>query len=190
MSSNTRRIFEAALKHLNEVLDQPYVEKLSGAVDLIVSCYENSGKLLVFGNGGSAADAQHICGELVGRFKMERKALSAIALTTDSSILTAWSNDYEFETIFTRQIEAHSRPGDVVWGISTSGNSPNIIGALKRAKELGVSTIAMTGNNGGKAAEVFDISLTVSSKDTPRIQEAHLIGYHIICKLVEERLFA
>ncbi|MBI5233140.1 MAG: D-sedoheptulose 7-phosphate isomerase [Deltaproteobacteria bacterium] len=184
-----KRLFKAAVEELLKIADEPYAERIDLAVEAIVNCYISGGKLLVFGNGGSAADAQHIAGELVGRFKQERKALSAIALTTDTSILTAWSNDYGFESVFSRQVEAHGRPNDIAWGITTSGNSPNVVTALSRARELGLKTIAMTGAGGGRSAEHADILLAVSSKDTPRVQEAHEIGYHIICRLVEERLF-
>lgn len=186
----TRQLFSDAINKLTGILEEPYVEKLAAAVAAIAACYREGGKVLVFGNGGSAADAQHICGELVGRFKLERKALSAIALSTDTSILTAWSNDYDFETVFLRQVEAHGKPGDIAWGLSTSGNSPNVVAALKRAKHLGLKTIAMTGSGGGRCAEFSDILLSVATKDTPHVQEAHVIGYHIICRLVEEGLFA
>lgn len=185
-----KSLFAESLLSLKAIQNEQYVSALSLAVDEIVACYRAGGKVLVFGNGGSAADAQHISGELVGRFKRERKALSAIALTTDTSVLTAWSNDYEFETIFSRQIEAHGKEGDIAWGLSTSGNSPNVVIALKCAKELGLRTIGMSGNKGGALAEHSDLLLAVSTKDTPRIQEAQLIGYHIICKLVEETLFS
>lgn len=190
MPTKAKDLFLESVDSLVKAAQEPYAEALGGAVDAIVECYRSGGKLLVFGNGGSAADAQHICGELIGRFKLERKSLPAISLSTDTSILTAWSNDYSFETVFARQIEGLGRSGDIAWGISTSGNSPNVLAGLKKAKELGLTTIGMTGNNGGKAAEYSDILLAVASKDTPRIQEAHLAGYHIICRLVEETLFA
>ncbi|MFQ5672774.1 MAG: D-sedoheptulose 7-phosphate isomerase [Nitrospinales bacterium] len=143
------------------------------------------GKLLLMGNGGSAGDAQHIAAELVGRFKAERKALPAIALTVDSSSLTALGNDYGFEYIFERQIQALVKPGDVVLGISTSGNSENIIRGLKRANELDAVTIALLGNEGGRARQHAALALVVPSSDTARIQEAHITIGHIICELIE-----
>jgi len=146
------------------------------------------GKLLLMGNGGSAGDAQHIAAELVGRFKAERQALPAIALTVDSSSLTALGNDYGFESIFERQIKALTKPDDVVLGISTSGNSENIIRGLKRANELGAVTIALLGNEGGRARQHAALALVVPSGDTARIQEAHITIGHIICELIEHAL--
>lgn len=184
-----RVLFKGSVGSLERILDSGFADSLGQAVDAIVKCYQSGGKVLVFGNGGSASDAQHISAEFVGRFKLERPGLPAIALTANTSVLTAWSNDYEFETVFSRQIEAHGKPGDIAWGISTSGNSPNVLVALGRAREMGLVTLGLSGNGGGKMAGLCDISLAVDSKDTPRIQEAHLIGYHIICKLVEDELF-
>ena len=137
------------------------------------------------GNGGSAADAQHIAGELVGRFKKERKAIPAISLSTDTSILTAIGNDYGFEKVFERQIEALGNKGDVVIGISTSGNSENVYRAMKLAKKMGLTTIGLLGNDGGKIKNLSDIALVVPSKNTPRIQETHITIGHIICEGVE-----
>ncbi len=148
-----------------------------------------SGKVLLFGNGGSAADSQHIAAELMGRFARERRALPAIALTVNTSNLTAISNDYSYEEVFARQIEALGRPGDVAVGISTSGNSPNVVKALERAKAAGLVTQALTGQRGGKCAEVADLALRAPSNDTPRIQELHITVGHIVCDLVEEALF-
>ncbi|MBI5724011.1 MAG: D-sedoheptulose 7-phosphate isomerase [Planctomycetes bacterium] len=155
------------------------------AVDLIVASYRAGGGVFLFGNGGSAADAQHIAGELVGRFMKERKALRAQALTADSSVLTCLANDYNFDRIFARQIEANARAGDVAVGISTSGNSPNVVAALSLARSMGLKTIALTGQSGGKCAALADVLLDVPSACTPRIQEAHAVIYHTICELVE-----
>jgi D-sedoheptulose 7-phosphate isomerase len=141
------------------------------------------------GNGGSAADAQHFAAEMVGRFLMERKALPAIALTTDTSILTAVGNDYGFDEIFTRQVEALANPGDILIGISTSGNSLNVKRALEAGKHIGVKTIGLLGRNGGEIGPIVDSNLTVPSFETPRIQEAHLIIIHILCDLIEKGLF-
>jgi len=146
-------------------------------------------KLLVAGNGGSAADAQHLVAEFVVRLTADRPALAAIALTTDSSILTAAANDWHFDRIFSRQIEALGRPGDIFLGISTSGNSKNIVAALHAAKKLGISTIALTGNDGGAMRPLADLSIVIPSNTTMNIQESHLALEHIFCMLVERCIF-
>lgn len=165
------------------------IKALEEAVSYIVSAYRNGGKVLLFGNGGSAADAQHIAAELVGRFKKNRTALPAVALTTDTSIITAISNDFSYTDVFVRQVQALCTPKDVVIGISTSGKSPNVVEAIKIAKEKGAKTIALTGEGGGVLKEVADLCIEIASKNTPRIQEAHILCGHIICELVEEALF-
>jgi D-sedoheptulose 7-phosphate isomerase len=142
-------------------------------------------KLIIFGNGGSAADAQHIAAELTGRYKSERRGLPAIALTTDTSALTAIANDYGYKNVFSRQVEALAKKGDVVLGISTSGNSKNVIKALKKAKKLGCKTIGLSGKDGGKMSDICDINIVVPSNDTPRIQEMHILIGHIICQSVD-----
>ena len=161
--------------------------RIEEAVELIIASYKSGGGLYAFGNGGSAADAQHIASELVGRFLRERKALRAQALTTDSSILTSVANDYDFETIFSRQLEAFGRPGDIALAISTSGNSPNVLDALRTARRIGMKTIALTGPGGGQCAQLADILLDVgdAGAPTPRVQEAHMVIYHVLCELVE-----
>lgn len=146
-----------------------------------------SGKTIYFcGNGGSAADSQHLAAEFVGRFVKERRGLPAIALTTDTSILTAVSNDYGYEQIFARQVEALVRPGDVIVGLSTSGNSPNVILAMDKAKQIGAVTIGFSGSNGGKLAEYCDVCVTVPTRVTARIQEAHILIGHMICEIMDE----
>ena len=177
--------FEDAARSLQSICSTPYPAQISKAVDLLVERLRAGNKILVCGNGGSAADAMHICAELVGRFFKERQALPAIALNTDPAVLTAWSNDYAYDTVFSRQVEALAKPGDVVWGISTSGNSKNVVAALKRGRELGTSTIAMTGQSGGALAEFADVLLAVPLSVTPRIQEVQIVSYHIICEAVE-----
>ena len=152
---------------------------------LISDCLAAGGKLLLFGNGGSAADAQHLAAEFVGRFVVERPGLAAIALTTDSSILTAVANDYGFERIFARQIEALARPGDVAIGISTSGNSANVLAAMKQAVNQNLKTIGLSGKDGGLLAMASDVSVTVPAANTARIQECHIAIGHIWCELVE-----
>lgn len=163
---------------------------IADATHLIVTSMRGGGKLIAFGNGGSAADAQHLAAELVGRYRQDRKGLPAIALTTDSSALTSISNDYGFETIFSRQLEAIGKPGDVVLALSTSGNSPNVIRAVTLAKNLGIASIGLTGRTGGKLRASVDLLLPVPSDSTPRIQEAHSLIIHIISGIVENAMIS
>lgn len=156
--------------------------------DLMASCIKSGGKILIFGNGGSAADAQHIAAEFVNRFQIERPPLAAIALTTDSSIITSIGNDYHFDEIFSKQVAALGNTGDIAWGISTSGNSPNVLNAMNIAKEKGLVTIGMAGK-GGKLAEMADFTFKVNSDTTARVQESHITIAHIICELVDRILF-
>jgi D-sedoheptulose 7-phosphate isomerase len=149
------------------------------------ACIARGGKILLMGNGGSAADSQHIAAEIVGRFKKERRGLPAIALTTDTSILTSVGNDYGYDYIFARQIEALCSPQDLVIGLTTSGNSANIVRAIETAKEIGAVTVGMTGGTGGKLAALCDFNLIMPSSDTPRIQEAHIFIGHSLCELLE-----
>ena len=152
----------------------------------IAASLQAGGKVLVFGNGGSAADAQHFAAELVGRFMRDRAALAALALTTDPSIITAIGNDLGFDVVFRRQVEAHGRPGDVAVGISTSGQSPNVVEALRVARERGLVTIGLTGRGGGKVATLVDHLIDVPHHDTARIQEVHAMVVHVLCQIVEE----
>ena len=161
------------------------VEQIVEAAQMLVQCLQNGGKVLIFGNGGSAADAQHFAAELAGRYRQERRALPALALTTDTSLLTAISNDYSFGHVFARQVEAHARPGDLAVGISTSGRSANVIAGLQTARVLGAGTIALIGANITGLAGLADQVISVPSLDTPRIQEAHAVIIHILCDLVE-----
>lgn len=163
--------------------------QIVSAAQLIIEAYQKGGKVLLMGNGGSAADAQHIAAELVGRFKKERKSLPAIALTTDTSVLTSIGNDYNFNAVFKRQVEALAQPEDIVIGISTSGNSTNVLLAIEKAKEIGAKTIGLSGNDGGKLLSAADLCLVVPSNNTPRIQESHITIGHILCDLVEQNLF-
>ncbi len=162
---------------------------IQAAADCCITCLKNGGKLLLAGNGGSAADAQHIAGEMVSRFAFDRPGLPAIALTTDSSILTAIGNDYGYEKLFARQVQAHGLPGDVFIGYSTSGQSPNILLAFEEARARGLICIGLTGNRGGPMRELCDHLLEVPSADTPKIQEGHLVLGHIICGLIERAIF-
>lgn len=168
--------------------DEALLGMLQESVDSILECFKRGNKLLIAGNGGSAADAQHFSAEMVGRYKKERKAYPAIALTVDTSVLTAWSNDYSFDTVFSRQIEALGKEGDIFVGISTSGNSTNLLEATKTAKEMGMQSICLLGHDGGALKSMCDRALTVPSDNTPRIQEVHGMLIHIICEEVEQAL--
>ena len=161
---------------------------VSQAVEIISSSLASGGQLLIAGNGGSAADAQHIAAELTGRFQRERKPLPALALHGNTSALTAIGNDYGFEFVFARELSAHARRGDVLLAISTSGNSPNILRAIEAARRINVSVIGLTGRTGGKMKDLCDLCLCVASASTPRIQEMHITIAHTICELLEERL--
>ena len=164
------------------------IGQIISAYQAIVERYKKGGKLLICGNGGSAADAQHMAGEFVNRFKIERKSFPCLALTTDTSIMTAIGNDYGFDDIFSKQVEANGLEKDILLGISTSGNSKNIVKAVETAKRMGLYTICFLGNDGGKLAKICDLPLIVPSYDTPRIQEGHELVMHILCELVEEEL--
>lgn len=163
-------------------------EQILEAGNIVSDCINNGGKLVIFGNGGSAADAQHIAAELVGRFEKERKALPALALHANTSSLTAIANDYSFENVFSRQIQAFCSSKDAVIGISTSGNSANVVKALQTARDMGCRTIAMTGESGGKVADAAEVTLKVGSERTSLIQEVHIAIGHIIAKMVEDSL--
>jgi len=170
---------------VKEQLLEVGVETIARMAEVLRRAMCRGNKMLLCGNGGSAADCQHLAGEIVGRFRRERKALPAIALTTDTSILTAIGNDYGFDRVFARQVEAHAVEGDVVMGFSTSGNSKNVIEALKAGKSVGCATLAFTGGTGGKMADLADLALVVPSSETCRIQESHITVGHILCDLVE-----
>ncbi|MBF0334434.1 MAG: SIS domain-containing protein [Alphaproteobacteria bacterium] len=161
---------------------------VEGAVDAIVDALAAGRPLLVCGNGGSASDALHITGELVGRFLLERRALKAICLNDNVAVLTAWSNDYDYDSVFARQVEAYGEAGGVLLGLSTSGNSRNVIAAFDKARALGMTTVAMTGEGGGKLAPLADHLLAVPSRGTPLIQQIHLCLYHHMCERIEKRL--
>jgi D-sedoheptulose 7-phosphate isomerase len=167
------------------------LETLIGAIEAVSECFRSGNKLLLFGNGGSAADAQHIAAEFTNRFMIERRPLPAIALTTDTSALTAIANDYDYSQIFAKQVRALGKPGDFALAISTSGNSANVIAAIDACREQKISTIGLTGGNGGKMAAKVDYLLRVSeSSESPRIQETHILVGHVICEIVDQTLFA
>jgi len=182
-----KRVFVEGIK-LRELSAEMCSESIRDAVICIVEAMKRGNKLLIAGNGGSAADAQHIAAEMVGRFYRERKGLPAVALSTDTSILTSVGNDYGFENIFSRQVEAIGKRGDVFLGISTSGNSENIVRAVQKASSMGITTIALTGEGGGKLRDMVDILIAIPSSSTPRIQELHITVGHIICELVEQSM--
>ena len=154
-----------------------------------VTCFQNGGKILLCGNGGSAADSQHIAAELVGRFRMDRKPLPAIALTTDTSILLAVGNDMGIQKVFQRQVEAFGRKGDILIGLSTSGNSPNVIRAIESARAIGLFTVALVGGTSCRLAELADLTVSVPSRDTARIQESHITIGHLLCEIIEKSIF-
>lgn len=170
--------------------DPTVADVLCASVDAVVAALRAGRKVLLAGNGGSAADAQHIAGEFVSRFAFDRPGLAAIALTTDTSILTAIGNDYGYEKLFSRQVQALGVAGDVFIGISTSGKSPNVMRAFEEARRIGLVTIGLTGNRGGPMTELCDHLLAVPSPDTPRIQEGHIVLAHTLCLLVEREMFA
>jgi len=162
--------------------------RIEEVVNVIVTILQRGKKILIFGNGGSAADAQHIAAELVNRYILDRNPLPALALTTDTSIITSISNDFSFDEIFSKQINALGRKGDIAWGITTSGQSRNVVRAFKTARELGLITLGFTGNDGGEAAALADYNFNVNCESTPRIQETHITLAHVICELVEKRM--
>lgn len=158
-------------------------------IEVITEVLKGGNKILIFGNGGSAADAQHLAAEFVNRFVIERPPLPALALSTDTSVITSIGNDYDFSEIFAKQIRAIGKPGDVAWGISTSGNAPNVVKALETAKKMNLITIGFTGKDGGNVLKIVDHSLNVSSNNVPRIQEVHITAGHVICEMVDYKLF-
>lgn len=185
-------IIQKRFKESSEVKTRFLKENLSKLLDvikLITHTFEGGNKLFFFGNGGSAADAQHMAAEFVNRYIMNRPPLPAIALTTDTSILTSVSNDFAFSEVFAKQLRALGKERDVAIGITTTGNSPNIIKAFEVAKEMGMKTVAFTGNDGGAIGKMVDFPLVVPSTSTPRIQEAHILIGHILCEMVEHSLF-
>lgn len=171
---------------VKETVAKTQIPNIEAAARAIITSLGSGGKVLIFGNGGSAADSQHFAAELVGRFRKERCALGAIALTTNTSTLTAIANDYGYEATFARQVEALGKKGDIAFGISTSGNSKNVIAAIKKAREMGLTAIGLLGCDGGALKKECDISILVESKDTPHVQESHITIIHIICGLIDE----
>jgi len=187
MHEKIHRRFEEMLAAAR-LAEEHLAGRLAEAAEMIVAAYAAGGGVFLFGNGGSAADAQHIACELVGRFMQDRRALKAVALTTDTSILTAVANDFSYEDVFVRQLQAGASAGDVAIALTTSGNSPNVVAALHKARKIGMKTIAFTGAGGGGCAPLADVLLDVPTGNTPRVQELHVVLYHILCELVEQAI--
>ena len=185
MQSIIKNEFNEHIKASQKTMDA-LINNIEKAANICIDCLKQGNKILIFGNGGSAADAQHIAAEIIGRYKTERKGLPAIALTTDSSVLTAISNDFGYSSIFERQVEALANPGDILIGISTGGSSINVINALNLAKNLQCKTIGLSGKDGGDFNVLCDVNLIAIAEDTPRIQEMHILIGHIICHLIDE----
>lgn len=188
MRERIKEIFLESIQIKEELLHTS-INQIIEITNLIIDCLKKNGKILLFGNGGSASDSQHLAAELVGRFKKDRNALPAIALTTNTSVLTSLANDYGYEVVFSKQVEALGQKNDVVIGISTSGKAKNVASGIRQAKKMGLRTVILSGGDGGELTKIADISLIVPSVVTARIQEAHITIGHIICELVEEALF-
>jgi D-sedoheptulose 7-phosphate isomerase len=182
--------YQHAALELKDVIERFFLQRekdFDQALELILRAFRSGNKLMAFGNGGSASQAQHFAAELVGRFQKERVPFPAIALTSDTSLLTALANDYSYEMVFHRQVEGLSRPGDVVFGLTTSGRSPNVVAAFKKAREMQLNSIALTGKGGADLAPLVDVLLAVPSEDTPRVQEAHLFLIHLLAHEIEKQ---
>jgi len=188
MEDHIIKIFKES-SQLKEVFVNENLLGIVKVIEVITKALKEEKKILIFGNGGSAADAQHLAAEFVNRFIIERPPLPAIALSTDTSVITSIGNDYDFSEIFAKQIRAIGKPGDIAWGISTSGNAPNVVKALETAKKMNLITIGFTGKDGGNVLKIVDYSLNVSSNNVPRIQEVHITLGHVICEMVDYKLF-
>lgn len=189
MYQRFEEVFEQQRNNIEHVRESGYLENITNVTEIITKALKRGNKILIAGNGGSAADSQHFAAELVGRFLKERSGIPAIALTTDTSVLTCIGNDYGYERVFSRQVEALGKPGDVFFGISTSGNSENVVQAVQRAKEMGIVTVGLLGRDGGRLKKLCDYELTVPLNETPRIQEFHIMTIHMICEIIEESMF-
>jgi phosphoheptose isomerase len=186
--ARVRAAFEDGIETQRATLEAS-ATAIADAAGCIVECFRGGGKLLAFGNGGSASDAQHLCAELAGRYERERPGLPALALTANTSDLTAIGNDYGYERVFARLIESHGRPGDVAVAISTSGRSPNVLRAVESARERGLVTIGLTGKGGGELAGLVDVSIVAAADRTARVQETHIAIVHVLCELIDDALF-
>jgi len=188
MEEKIKKIFKESIT-VQQKISENYSQVIIKITQSIIQCLKNGGKIILCGNGGSAADSQHIAAEFIGRFKLDRNPLPAIALSTNTSVLTCLGNDYSYQIIFSRQLQALAKKEDILIAISTSGRSTNVIEAVKTAKNIGLKSIALTGKDGGELAKIADVSFIAPSDETPRIQESHITVAHIICELVEEQLF-
>lgn len=188
MEEKIKKIFKETIS-VQQKISENYLQTIIKIARMIIQCLKDGGKVILCGNGGSAADSQHIASEFIGRFKIDRNPLPAIALSTNTSVLTCLGNDYSYQVIFSRQVQALAKKEDVLIAISTSGRSINVIEAVKTAKNIGLKSIALTGRDGGELAKIADVSFIVPSDETPRIQESHITIAHIICELVEEQFF-
>jgi len=185
-----KKEIEASIAAKQSLLaDEDMLRLIERVADICIESYRNGGKLLICGNGGSASDAQHMTGELVGRYQMERPGIPAIALDANTTILTALGNDYSYEEAYAKEVTAYGNAQDVLLTISTSGNSKNCVLAVQRAKEMGITTVALTGKSGGRLKDVCDYTINVDSDTTPRIQEAHILIIHMICAIIEREYF-
>lgn len=190
MQEYIKKNIEESLESKQKLLeDTTLIASVEQVARLCIETYKNGNKILVCGNGGSASDAQHMVGELVGRYLMERRGISAIALNANTTVMTAIANDYDYDSIFAKQVRAMGQEGDILFGISTSGNSKNVVNAFEMAKQMGIKTIGLTGRNGGKMRSSSDYLLNVTSDNTPRIQEMHILLIHTICGLIEKGLW-
>lgn len=188
MNERINNVIDEQINNLQKLKNGNYVENLINIVNVITYSLKNGGKILIAGNGGSASDSQHIAGELIGRFMKERKAIPAIALTADTAVLTCMGNDYGYDSIFARQVEGLGNKGDIFLGISTSGNSKNVIEAANKAKEMGLITIGLLGKDGGKLKDICDYNITFSYGETARVQEHHIMTYHLLCEFIENNM--
>jgi len=188
MEDRIVKIFKES-SQIKDVFIGENLDVIVAVVEAITAALKAGNKILLFGNGGSAADAQHLAAEFINRFIIERPPLPAIALSTDTSVITSIGNDYDFSEIFSKQIRAIGQAGDIAWGISTSGSSPNVIKAIEAAKKIGMVTIGLSGKDGGEIAKIVDYSLNVSSSSTPRVQEVHITVGHVICEMIDFKLF-
>lgn len=181
-------VIDEQIKNLESLKNSDYGEKIEKIANELIKCLKSGNKILIAGNGGSASDAQHFAGEIVGRFLLERKGYSCVCLNTDTSVITCIANDYSYDDIFSRQIEGIGNRGDIFIGISTSGNSKNIIKAVEKSKEIGIKTIGFIGKDGGKLKDLVDESLIIPYKSTARVQEHHIMSIHLICEIVEKEM--
>lgn len=183
-----RNVIDEQIENLNALKNSDYEEKIVNISNMLIECLKNGHKILIAGNGGSASDAQHFAGEIVGRFLLERKGYACVCLNTDTSVMTCIANDYSYDDIFKRQVEGIGCEGDVLIGISTSGNSKNVVNAVNLAKEMGIKTIGFLGKDGGVLKDIVDCSLVIPYKSTARVQEHHIMSVHLICEIVEKEM--